>query len=151
MEIDMNKEPETGLLVGTHLWEVRGAKIEKSQKSGEPMLVLKLKCGEIELTDRAMLGGGGWGIGKAKLIALGMSPTFKGSLDPLDFIGRKVWIATVKGQFEGLDKKTGAKKTIYKMEVDIDQLANAGYQEHEKIPEGAVVPVAGNGPDDGIF
>ena len=151
MEIDMTREPESGLLIGTNLWEVRGAKIERSQKSGENMLVLKLKCGEHDLTDRAMLGGGGWGIGKNKLLALGMAPDFKGSLDALDFIGKKVWIATVEGSFEGIDKKTGAKRTYKKMEVDIDQLERNGYQAADRVPAGAVAPAAGNGPAEDPF
>lgn len=143
----MTREPESGLLLGTYLWEVCGAKVERSSKTGEYMLVLKLKCGEHELTDRAMLGGGGWGIGRKKLIALGLKPDFKGNLDPVEFIGRRVWVATVKGEWQGIDKKTGAPRTFTKMEVDINQLDLAGYQAEQNVPAGATLPeTAGMGP-----
>ncbi len=151
MELDMNREPVSALLTGINLWTVKSAKIEKSQKSGTPMLVLEFKCGEYELKDRAMLAGGGWGIGKAKLIALGMSPTFTGNFDPLDLIGRKVWIATVEGTFAGVDKKSGAPKNFKKLEVDIGQLKHAGYNLPEEIPAGAAEPAAGLGPVDEDF
>jgi hypothetical protein len=147
VEIDMNREPESNLLLGTNLWQVAACKQERSKSSNEPMLRIKFKCGANELNDVAMLGGKGWGIGKAKLIALGLSPTFSGNLEPLDFVGRNVWIATVLGSFEGVDKKTGNRKTFQKLEVDIGQLEHAGYQAADKVPAGAVKPGAGLGVD----
>ena len=146
-ELDMTKEPESRWLTGVNLWEVRSAAIERA-KSGEMMLVLKLKCGEYELKDRAMLGGGGWGIGRNKLAALGVSAEFKGKFDPLDFIGRKVWIATAMSSFEGIDKKTGEPRKFPKLDVDIDGLPLSGYQVADKIPPGARAPEVREASDD---
>jgi hypothetical protein len=153
-DFDMQREPESKLPTGTNLWEVREAKVERSQSgAGSMMLTFKFKCGESELRDRAMLEGGGMGIGQRKLAALGMPAMWRGSWDDLaivarEFIGRKVWIATVEGKFEGIDKKSGKKKWFTKLEVDIDQLESAGYQTPEKVPSGASVTVAGLGPDE---
>lgn len=148
VEIDMNKEPDSGFLFGTNLWEVVKISSDKSRNSGERMLRIKLRCGEIELDDIAMLGGKGWGIGKNKLIALGVDPTFQGNLDVTELIGRKVWVATVKGRFEGLDRNTGEKKWFDKCEVDINALRCSGYQPEAEVPHGVVVPT---GPDDTPF
>lgn len=139
----MNREPESNALIGTNLWTVRESRVEQSKSSGENMLVLKLKCGNAELTDRAMLGGGGWGIGKRKLIALGLAPTFSGPLDPIQFIGTKVWCATKEEEYQGIDRKTGKVRTFKSLKVDVDQLTHAGYQPEADVPAGCTAPVEG--------
>lgn len=143
VDIDMSREPESNLLVGTHLWTVKNARVEKSKTSGENMLVLTLKSGESEMTDRAMLGGGGWGIGKKKLLALGLPADFKGALDPIQFIGAKVWCATKIEPYQGIDKKTGQPRTFQSLKVDVDQLTHAGYQPEAMVPAGCTAPVEG--------
>lgn len=144
----MTREPENGLLLGINLWEVRECRLDKSRNSGDAMLKIKLVSGGFEFHDIAMLQGKGWRFGKQKLMALGLAADFKGGLDPLQFVGKKVWVATKEGSYEYLDKKSGEKKTATKAEVDIDQLKNAGYQEREDVPEGATIVLEGLGPDD---
>lgn len=150
VEIDMNKEPADAMLTGINLWEVRACKSERSQK-GDPKLVVKFQAvgTEIELTDHIMLGGGGWGIGKAHLLALGVPPGYTGSLDPLDFIGRKVWLATHVEERQGLATKgpnAGKMMTFRNLRVDINALENKGYQAEANVPAGATR--TGDGPDE---
>lgn len=145
VEIDMNKEPTDSMLTGIHLWEVKGCKSERSSK-GDPMLTVTLRTfnqeNEYELVDRIMLAGNGWALGKPKLIALGMEPTFKGDLDPLDFIGRKVWLATHVEEREALATRganAGKMMTFRNMRVDVSQLTHKGYQPEALVPQGATV------------
>lgn len=134
-DVDMTKEPESELLVGTHLWMVSSVQLGES-KTKSRMLTVKFKCGTCELTDRIMLSGPGWGIGKQKLAAFGVAPDFKGTVDPSAWIGTCVWVATVRGTFEGVDRKTDKPRTYERLEVDISQLANAGLQRESDVPPG---------------
>ena len=141
VEINMAKEPESGLLVGINLWEVRDCKPDRSQ-AGDPKLAFKFKCGEVELQDSAMLVGKGWFYGRKKLIALGLAEDFVGNFDPLDFMNRRVWIATIKREWEYTDPKTGQTKRGVGIQVDGSQLKFAGYQPENDVPPGANVPGA---------
>lgn len=138
-DIDMTQESGGEMLAGVNLWTVTSASVERSKSSGMPMLVLKMRCGGVEMTDRAMLDGGGRDIGRRKLLALGVPPTFKGRLDETEFIGRKVWAATIV-KSETWQGKDGTPKTGRKMEVDINQLEHAGYQAEANLPPGASLP-----------
>lgn len=150
VEIDMTKEPTDSMLTGINLWEVRSCKSDRSQQ-GDQKLVVKLQAvgTEVELTDHIMLTGKGWGIGKAHLLALGMAPDFKGSLDPLDFIGKRVWLATHIEEREALATKgpnAGKMQKFKNLRVDINALENKGYQAEANVPAGATR--TGDGPAD---
>lgn len=141
VDIDMTREPESGLLLGVNLWEVRDCKVEKAKSSGENMAVIKLKCGDVELVDRAMLGGPGFKYGKQKLIGLGISPTFQGAFDPIALIGVRVWVATREEKYQGIDRKTGQARGYTSAKVDEQKLLFAGYQPEANVPAGATLPV----------
>ena len=154
VEINMNMETPDGLIVGVNLWEVRACRSDRSQ-AGDPKLVVEFAAVgvDIKLTDHIMLGGKGWGIGKEHLIALGVAPGFSGNLDPLDFIGRKVWLATHVEEREALATKgpnAGKMQTFRNLRVDINQLGHKGYQAEADVPPGATVR-SGMGPDDTPF
>lgn len=142
IEIDMTKEPEDGLLLGINLWTVTECKPATS-KAGNRMLVLKLKCGNAEHTDYLMLGGGAWKSGRARLIALGLSETHHGAIDPIAFVNTRVWVATKRREYSYIDKQTGQPKTGVAIETDIAQLDHAGYQHELRAPEGYVAPPIG--------
>ena len=76
-----------------------------------------------------MLAGGGWGIGKRKLAAL-LEPGFSGELDPLDLVGKRLWVSTGIETYEGKDR----------LKVMIDELKHAGYQREDDVPPGCVAP-----------
>lgn len=134
-EIDMTRKPESELLVGTHLWMVTSVAVEKARNNCD-MVVIEFKCGNSKLVDRIMLDGRGLGIGIQKLGAFGVAPDFKGKVDGTKWIGMCVWVATVRGTFKGIDKKTGKPRTYERLEVDISQLANAGLQRESDVPPG---------------
>jgi hypothetical protein len=134
VRINMQDEGGSALIQGINLWTVRSAKIELSKSSGDPMLKLELFYNDAKLYDMAMLAGRGWPIGRRKLLALGMPADFQGELDPLDFVGKRVWIATV------LENYTNGDKSGTRMKVDIQQLSYSGYQPESMRPAGAVHP-----------
>ncbi len=130
VHIDTTK-PDRVLNPGTDLWEVIEAKEGKSSK-GDAMLKLKLarvSDPQDHLFENIMLAGAGWGIGKKKLGAL-VPAGFKGDLDPLDLIGRRLWVSTGVETFEGQDR----------LRVMINDLKYAGLQPAEMVPEGCSLP-----------
>lgn len=135
MIIDLNMNQPTGGLIGTHLWTVDSATFGKSRK-GDSMLTLKLSClpndrnEAATMSDIIMLQGPGFGIGKPKLVALGVKPNHSGPFDPLDLHGRRVWISTVEQQWEH-EGKSGSR-----IAVDITQLSHKGYQPEDNVPPG---------------
>lgn len=152
VEIDMNKEPTDGMPVGINLWEVRRCQADKSQ-SGDQKLVIEFASigtqDPVKLIDHLMLAGRGWGLGKEHLIALGVPAGFTGNLDPLDFIGRKVWLATHVEERPGIATKgpnAGKPITYRNLKVDINALKHKGYQAEADVPAGVTVP--GMAPDE---
>lgn len=130
VQIDMN-EPDRDLNPGIDLWSVIASSEERAS-SGNKMIKLKLarvSHPNEHLFDNIMLSGGGWPIGKGKLQAL-LPADFKGDLDPLDFIGRRLWVATGVETYNGRDS----------LKVMIDQLKHKGYQREDDVPPGCVVP-----------
>ena len=146
VEIDMTKEPTDGFLVGINLWEVVACKSGKSQ-AGDAKLEVKFRAvgTETEMVDHLMLVGKGWGIGRAHLTALGLPLDFKGALDPLDFIGKKLWLATHVEERPGVDRATGEPRKFKNLRVDIDRLAFKGYQPEADVPVGCVAPTGMDG------
>ena len=152
-EIDMSKEPESKAIYGVNLWTVAGSKLEKTQ-NGDPKLRVKFKCGEIEMYDGLTLTEKAWYFTKPKLAALGLPPTWRGGFDqlPAEIAGKRVWIATMKHEYETVDKSPGAGGRMVKrkgMRVDSGQLDSQGYQHVDRPPAGVALPdAAGMGTDD---
>lgn len=137
-EVDMSKQPEgRSVLTGINLWRITEAKMGTSKK-GDAMLTLKLKCGEAELRDNLMLQGGGWGIGRAKLLALGFKEDQKFVIDPVALYDLKVWVATKPREYSYV--KDGRTITGTDIEVDINLLKHSGYQHELSVPDGATPP-----------
>lgn len=131
VNVDMNR-PDRDLNPGVDLWEVMKSEATNS-RAGDAMIRLKLfrvSDPAAHLFDNIMLAGGGWGIGKSKLVALGVSENFRGDLDPLDFVGRRVWVSTGVDSYEGKDR----------LKVMIDGLRYSGYQPADQVPPGCVAP-----------
>jgi hypothetical protein len=144
VHVNMSKEPESRVVTGINLWEVRDAKLERAASGARGwMLSYTLKFRDAELKDRAQLEGNGWYFGRPKLLAMGLPLAFDGDIDPLDFIGKKVWLATIGKK--DISTKTG-KPTEYTI-VDETQL-DRGYQHADRVPDGATVAAAGLGPDE---
>lgn len=135
VQIDMT-QPDRELTPGVDLWEIMECKEDKS-RSGDKMLRMKffrVRAPSDHMYDNIMLAGGGWGIGKAKLSTL-VASDFKGDLDPLDLVGKRVWISTGVETYQGKDR----------LKVMIDDLACKGYQPGEVAPDGCEAPAE---PDD---
>lgn len=139
-EIDMDNLGGAPTLTGVNLWTVTSCQLTRANTSGENMLKVELACGEAKLKDNIMLGGGGWGMGRRKLIALGMPETGKFTIDPPAFVGTKVWCATKMEPNTWTDKKTGEERKGERLVVDIKALTHSGYQHKDKVPPGATVP-----------
>lgn len=140
MTFEVNME-DSGYVEGINLWRVVECKHETSKNTGSPMLVIKLRTGQSEITDRAMLAGGGWKMGRKKLVALGVPENHKGGIDPLSFVGKMLWVATVVKPNTYIDKN-GESKTVDRLEVDINQLKYAGLQPANDPPPGFTAPPA---------
>lgn len=97
-------EPE-----GTYLGNVSKAE-EFTSRSGHPGLKLEFGCvhegATFTVRDTIMLGGGGWGMGRARLTALGVPEDFTGNLDPLDLVGRQVYIHLTHEEYTGRGGET---------------------------------------------
>lgn len=132
VKVDMT-QPDRDLTPGVDLWEVKTAS-GKESSNGTPMISLEFKrvSGQGVLWDNVMLGGGGWGIGKAKLSALGVPKNFTGDLNVATLVGRRVWVATVVDEYQGKSR----------LKVDIAELDHAGYQDEKNKPAGAKAPPA---------
>lgn len=141
IDIDMNR-PDRDLSPGIDLWEV--AKAEATTSAGQvPMLsVAFFRCSDPgqRMYDNVMLAGNGWGIGKSKLVALGVAADFKGKLDPLDFVGRRVWLST------GVDVYQGKAR----LKVLIADLKHSGYQPADMVPEGCTAPAVASDDADSL-
>lgn len=139
--VDMTNDGSKDMLTGVNLWEVFGA-IEKKSSKGDDMFVVTFICGSTKMQDNIMLSGPAWPrMGRPKLFALGVRPDHTGNLDPLDLIGRKVWLATVVEQKPYTDPKTGElREGQPRLVVDIKQLSHAGYQFEGNPPAGATLP-----------
>ncbi len=130
VHIDLNK-PDRELKPGVDLWEIMKASVEKS-RNGDDMIKLKMfrvRSPEDHLYDNIMLAGGGWGIGKKKLGAL-LKEGFNAELDPLDLIGKNIWVSLGIEAYKGKDR----------LKVLIDELKFAGFQPEDQVPAGCKAP-----------
>lgn len=133
-EIDMDRLAEGGAVLGINLWTIRS--ITSGQTgNGDPKLIIKFAHGASEIQDHLALAGGGSNITREKLIALGVPPTGKFTLDPVAYIGVRVWLATFADEY--VDKHG---KPRVGTKVDIAQLAHNGYQAESDVPPGCSVP-----------
>lgn len=139
MTIEVNME-DSGYVEGINLWRLVECKPDTAKTSGSPMLVLKLRAGSSEITDRVMLAGGGWKLGRRKLMALGVAENHKGAIDPLSFLNKLLWVATIVKPNTYI--KDGETKTVDRLEVDINQLKYAGLQPANDPPPGFTAPPA---------
>ncbi len=130
VQIDMTR-PDRDLTPGVDLWKI--IKCEPVQsRAGDPMLKVKfarVSDPQEHIYDNIMLAGGGWGIGKQKLGAL-LEANFKGDLDPLDLVGKRLWLYTVVDTYKGKDN----------LKVGIEELRHAGYQRADDPPPGKDAP-----------
>ena len=136
VKIDMNKE-DPGLEPGVDLWRIIACTSGQS-RAGDGMLKLKLaRVSNLSnhMYDNIMLGGNGWGIGKAKLGVL-LESGFSGDVDPLDFVGTELWTETVAEEYE-YNGKSGKR-----LAVNINGLKHGGYQRREDVPPGKELPAA---------
>lgn len=128
VHIDLTK-PDREFTPGVDLWEIREATHTRGRNgSGDPRLNLKLvrvTNTSDHLYDVVMLDGKGWGIGKAKLQAL-LPAGFAGDLDPLSLVGRRLWVETMIGEYEGKSR----------LQVNIKGLKHSGFQAEEEVPAG---------------
>lgn len=135
--IDIDLEaPNPSLEAGVDIWQVDEAKSDKSKRSGDPMIVLKLsrvRRSSDKIVDRIMLAGGGYDMGKQKLAAF-LAPGYKGKLNLADLRNVRVYANTVVTSFEGRSK----------LEVKpANGLPNAGYlqwSEGGPVPPGYTAP-----------
>lgn len=135
IEVDLTA-PNPSLEPGVDLWQVDEAKSDKSKRTGDPMIVLKLsrvRRSTDKVTDRIMLAGGGYDMGQQKLGAF-VPPGFKGKLNLVDLRNARVYANTEVTSFEGRSK----------LEVKPrDGLPHAGYApfiEGGPVPPGYVAP-----------
>jgi hypothetical protein len=138
-DIDMDNLGGGATLTGVNLWTISSCSLTKSSK-GDNMLKLDLVCGEAKLKDNIMLGGAGWGMGRRKLIALGVPETGKLTIDPPGFIGMKVWASTKMEPNTWTDSKTGQQRSGERLVVDVKELTHAGFQHVNNIPAGCTMP-----------
>lgn len=124
--------PDRVLVPGIDLWEIKEAGSDKSSK-GDAMLKLKLfrvSDPSDHIYDNVMLAGAGWPVGKKKLGAL-LPVGFNADVDPLLFIGRRLWVATGVEQYKGRDQ----------LKVLIAELRCGGMQPAGEVPPGKALPV----------
>lgn len=114
---------------GIDLWEVVESRYTRGKDgTGEPRFALKFQRVSNradELFDNLMMGGAGKRIGAAKL-AVFVGEHFKGEVDPISFVGRRVWIETTIEQYNGEPQ----------LKVNIGGLKHKGYQREEDVPPG---------------
>ena len=145
VHVNMNSAAEGGFAPpepGVHLWEVTKSEAGTSQSQHPKFSVEAERVeGDGRLYDTIMLAGGGWGIGKAKLTALGVPMDFDGDLDPLDLVHRRFWASTGIEEYTVASGKHAGKKRE-KLKVLIDDLEHCGYQHVDKVPPGCDSPAA---------
>lgn len=102
MHVDMNAPVEGDVPEGTYLAEVKSAK-EKTANSGNAMIAIEFRGVEetFSVYDNIMLMGKGWGLGRAKLVGLGVGSDFSGDLDLADLIGRRVYLHLAEEEYQG--------------------------------------------------
>jgi len=143
--VNMNKEADSAggpPEAGVHLWEVLKCE-EAESRNKDPMFKVEASrvTGDGRFYDTIMLAGPGWGIGKAKLKALGVEDDFEGELDPLDLIGKHFWCST------GLETYTNKEgKQRQKLKALIDELEHCGYQHVSNVPPGCEAPTRADTP-----
>lgn len=155
-DIDTDKPVEQSdrrkLVPGIDLWQIVTAQETKSEKSGAAMFKIALNRVSSmrqkypdQVIDYIMLEGGGWGIGKEKLMAVLGGP-FKGKLDALDLVNRRVWISTGTETYKTVDKKTGEMVEREKLKVLVTDpkqsngFAWCGIQHEKNVPAGCALP-----------
>lgn len=155
-DIDTDKPAEQSdrkpLAAGIDLWQIKTAKESKSEKSGANMFTVELNRVSMlaqkypdRVTDYIMLEGGGWGIGKEKLMAVLGGP-FKGKLDALDLVNKRVWLSTGIEKYSATDKKTGEIVEREKLKVLVSDpkqsngFAWCGIQTEKNVPAGHALP-----------
>lgn len=138
VHVDMNK-PDRDIPEGIFLVEVIKAEAKRSRK-GDLMIGLTLvhaQTGEEAARDVVMLEGPGWGLGKAKLTALGLGE-FRGDLDPATLVGKRVWASIEPREYDG---RTYAS-------INTKLLRYAGLQAEDEKPEGGTVLEPEEGGED---
>lgn len=128
VEIDMTK-PDRDLTPGVDLWRIAEC-VSRRSSGGDRMLAVKFRRVADDgdhLFDNIMLEGPGWGIGKSKLGAL-LPKDYKGDLDPLDLVDRRLWVETTVDEYQGKQR----------LKVDIQGLKHCGLQAEDDPPPGAV-------------
>ena len=108
VRVNMNDEGEGFALrePGAYLAEVEDVE-ERMSKAGDPFFSLKLRAvgdGTFLCFDVLMLGGKGWGMGRAKLVALGVPDNYEGDLTPGMLIGKRVMAHTTIETYQGKDR-----------------------------------------------
>lgn len=133
--------PDGKLTPGRYKYKIREAK-EKFSKGNAPMIALTLDAvgfGKKLCYDNIMLGGDGWGIGKAKLQGLGIGENMK-QLDALSLIGSGGYVAVKSKEYNG---KTS-------LEVDISQ-GSGGYWDIDQNPGSVIEPPEADVADAPLF
>lgn len=136
--IDMTKSGRD-LKPGVDLWRVEQC-VARPSRNGDQMFEMKLARASNDqdtILDWIMLEGGGWEIGKEKLRAYGIGPDFKGELDALSFVGKRVWAATAISPYT--DKEGKQRESL---KVDINELKFNGLQPENDVPPGCSAPAA---------
>lgn len=130
------------LTPGVDLWQVAKAEETTSAKSGAQMLKLEMHRVSTltqkypdRVFDNVMLEGGGWGIGKEKLMALLGGP-FKGDLDVLDLLNKRVWLSTGIETYDGKDRL----KVLVSDPKASNGFAWCGIQHEKNVPAGHALP-----------
>jgi hypothetical protein len=127
VKIDMGAPVPGQAPEGVYLAEVKSAVPKASKSSGEMMLEMVYLCRHesdaFEVRDYIMLGGKGWGMGHAKLCALGIPKDFEGDLDPTDLIGKRVHLHLVEEEYT--NQRTG--RTSKNLRPDAGAGTHAGY------------------------
>lgn len=130
-------EPIGDLKGGIDLWEVVKVEQKKSQK-GDAMLTLdfaRSRKQDDRARDNIMLAGDGKALGRQKLAAF-LGENFKGEFDPLDLMGKRVWLSTGVEVYKGRDQ----------LKVLIADLKHAGMQPEKDVPPGCTLPEKGDIP-----
>lgn len=140
---------ENGKLMppGAYLVSIKSAKETtsgpNSKVPGSPMFEVVLRGVEDDFTvfDSLSLTGGGWGIAKAKLKALGVLGQGTGELAADALVGRRAWISVIHETYKG--------KT--KMRVDVNAGDHCGFYSAddpplEALPSTKPAPAEDNDP-----
>lgn len=133
-----SEAPDPSMEPGIDLWKVIQCEHATAQKSGAPMFKIKLaRCSNSEqhMYDIIMLGGPGRKYGIGKLRAILATASIQGDIDPLDLVGKRVWVAT---KIEVYTNKQG--QDAEKLAVNSAVLRCGGYQPEQEVPDGYSLP-----------